>query len=29
MSYARGDTFGFDGRNPSQVRGLIETGFIF
>jgi hypothetical protein len=29
MSYTRGDTFGIDGRNPSQVRGLIETGFIF
>jgi hypothetical protein len=29
MSYTSGDTFGPDGTNPSQVRGLIETGILF
>ena len=24
-----GDTFGAQGRNPNQIRGLIETGFLF
>ncbi len=29
MSYTPGDVFGGQGRNPVQVRGLIETGVIF
>ncbi len=28
-SYTAGDVFGGQGRNPSQFRGLIETGFLF
>ncbi len=28
-SYTSGDVFGKQGQNPSQVRGLIETGLIF
>ena len=29
MNYTSGDVFGSEGKNPAQVRGLIETGFIF
>lgn len=29
MSYTSGAVFGSQNQNPSQVRGLIETGFIF
>ena len=29
MGYTPGDVFGSAGRNPAQVRGLIETGFLF
>jgi hypothetical protein len=29
MSYTPGDVLGSDGRNPAQVRGLIEMGLIF
>jgi hypothetical protein len=28
-SYTSGDVFSGDGRNPSQLRGLIETGVLF
>jgi hypothetical protein len=29
LNYAPGGTFGSDGRNPVQVRGLLEAGVIF
>ncbi|HLH75466.1 MAG TPA: outer membrane beta-barrel protein [Candidatus Binataceae bacterium] len=29
ISWASGDAFAADGRSPSQLRGLIETGFLF
>jgi hypothetical protein len=29
MSYTSGDVFGNKNQNPSQVRGLIETGLLF
>ena len=29
MGYTSGDVFGDQGKNPSQVRGLIETGLLF
>jgi Putative beta-barrel porin-2, OmpL-like. bbp2 len=29
MSYTPGDIFGSQGRNPAQVRGVIETGLMF
>ncbi len=29
MGYVSGDVFGALGKNPTQVRGLIETGFLF
>ncbi len=29
MSYTPGDVFGGQGRNPAQLRGLIETGLLF
>jgi outer membrane murein-binding lipoprotein Lpp len=29
MNYTSGAVFGSEGKNPAQVRGLIETGFIF
>ncbi|HVA39997.1 MAG TPA: outer membrane beta-barrel protein, partial [Candidatus Binataceae bacterium] len=29
MSYTPGDVFGQQGRNPAQVRGVIETGLLF
>ncbi len=27
--YTSGDVFGSEGKNPAQIRGLIETGFLF
>ncbi len=29
MSYTPGDIFGSQGRNPAQVRGVLETGLMF
>jgi Putative beta-barrel porin-2, OmpL-like. bbp2 len=29
MSYTAGDVFGNEGRNPAQVRGVLETGLLF
>jgi len=29
MSYTPGDVFGSQGRNPAQVRGLVEMGLLF
>ncbi len=29
MGYTSGDVFGPQGKNPAQVRGLIETGLLF
>ena len=28
-SYTQGDVFGPQGNNPTQVRALVETGFLF
>jgi hypothetical protein len=29
LDYTSGNVFGLQGKNPNQIRGLIETGFIF
>jgi len=29
MSYTPGDVFGKQGRNPAQIRGVVEMGLLF